>query len=953
MRIDIVEGLAFSKEIVERKELVKKIEIVERKGVEVVFLRSEKGEKKFVNDGSFRYHGGDTSTLVINTDRWSYFEILAILKEMGYRNVKELWYSLGGRVLEDRLELLSDDKGAMHVVTIALLNGKAHLFVVHMVSKPDYIHMLQYDIGEHGEDGKEIGKLGEEGQKEGGEVEEHGNEDAEVGEHGHEAADAEPDEVEEVGEYGDGDGAEDGEVGGGVGEDVVSREENVQEDVGEYGQGDGGENGEVGCGVGDDVVVAEENVQEDAGEYGQGDDGENGEVGCGVGDDVVDAGEYGQGDGGEDAEVGCGVGDDIDASEENVQKDVEGAEDAEVGCGVGDDVVVAEENVQEDAGEYGQGDGGEDGGEYVQEEFDVSSLIGYDEEAFVSEDDLVDVGVHADEQLEDQDCEGSEVEVGPQSCMHRLGAYLILNENLIIVAVFMQVMTQMMKHLDMEILRSSQSPTYGIHNGRKLKISKSDKRRICVKCCGSQGKCPWYAYCAYRSSQTTWQLRKIIDRHTCSREFNISLVYNNQGKAMATAKIDGCFKQKYERLYDYAHELLRSNPGSTVKVKVKRNGDKVIFNRMCVFQSMSIIHLDGCFLKGKYEDELLTAIARDVENKETWTWFLEWLIGDLRGRGLCSRCTSVSDQQKGLLPAIQQLFPSVDQRFCVRHIYANFRKKFPDINLRQLLQMKDVNEEAFKHLIGIPPRFWSKSRFSGRPSCDTLMNNISEAFNSVILDARGKPIITMLEEIRSYLMKRWASNKEKITSLKVSFAPKFKRDYRRSYRRHNIGYLRLQVFEIRHTSNIVEKYVVDVEKRDCSCAKWTVTGIPCCHALTVMRTSYPDILPPPNRVLPGRPRKKRRLKSWEQMRDDTQLGQAGIPNRCGICRQLGHRRTNCPQASQHQHHQAIADPTQASEQQDHQPTPHPNQESQQEDHQPIPHPTQGSQITQDHTSTPV
>jgi len=42
-------------------------------------------------------------------------------------------------------------------------------------------------------------------------------------------------------------------------------------------------------------------------------------------------------------------------------------------------------------------------------------------------------------------------------------------------------------------------------------------------------------------------------------------------------------------------------------------------------------------------------------------------------------------------------------------------------------------------------KFWSKSRFSGRAICDTIVNNMNEAFNSIIVDARDKPIITMLE----------------------------------------------------------------------------------------------------------------------------------------------------------------------------------------------------------------
>jgi len=45
---------------------------------------------------------------------------------------------------------------------------------------------------------------------------------------------------------------------------------------------------------------------------------------------------------------------------------------------------------------------------------------------------------------------------------------------------------------------------------------------------------------------------------------------------------------------------------------------------------------------------------------------------------------------------------------------------------------------------------------------------MSEAFNSVIIDARTKPIISMLEDIRIYLMKRWAKNRKKVKPFKGS-----------------------------------------------------------------------------------------------------------------------------------------------------------------------------------------
>ncbi|KOM38273.1 hypothetical protein LR48_Vigan03g165500 [Vigna angularis] len=70
---------------------------------------------------------------------------MSILKEMGYINVKELWYLVGGgTVLEGRLELLFDDKGACDLLNLAILNGQSHLYVVNMVLDPEYVDMLEY-----------------------------------------------------------------------------------------------------------------------------------------------------------------------------------------------------------------------------------------------------------------------------------------------------------------------------------------------------------------------------------------------------------------------------------------------------------------------------------------------------------------------------------------------------------------------------------------------------------------------------------------------------------------------------------------------------------------------------------------------------------------------------------------------------------------------------------------
>jgi len=235
---------------------------------------------------------------------------------------------------------------------------------------------------------------------------------------------------------------------------------------------------------------------------------------------------------------------------------------------------------------------------------------------------------------------------------------------------------------------------------------------------------------------------------------------------------------------------------------------------------------------------------------------------------------------------------------------------------------------------------------------------MSEAFNSVIVDARGKPIITMLEEIRVYLMERWVTKRKKVTTFEGNICPKVldrlrKENELTKYWIPRLGFCLFltqstysctdmcndicswsgeKIFEVRHISMVGDKYTVNVDAQHCSCRKWLLTVIPCCHAIAAMnfinvnvedfipicfrrstyeeiyqsiifpvngevlweRTPYPDVHPPHKRILPGRPKKKRRLEEWELRKDNTQISKGGHRKKCSICHQIGHNRNNCP-----------------------------------------------------------
>ena len=137
---------------------------------------------------------------------------------------------------------------------------------------------------------------------------------------------------------------------------------------------------------------------------------------------------------------------------------------------------------------------------------------------------------------------------------------------------------------------------------------------------------------------------------------------------------------------------------------------------------------------------------------------------------------------------------------------------------------------------------------------------------------------------------------------------------------------------MRHASNLGEQFVVNIDKMECSCRKWSITRLPCCHAISAMKflnlkgedfianwfrkstyketynsvvypincqqlwevTTYPDVLSPIKRIMPGRPKKKRRLEPWELKKDETALRKGGVRKRCAVCREIGHNRTACP-----------------------------------------------------------
>lgn len=121
----------------------------------------------------------------------------------------------------------------------------------------------------------------------------------------------------------------------------------------------------------------------------------------------------------------------------------------------------------------------------------------------------------------------------------------------------------------------------------------------------------------------------------------------------------------------------------------------------------------------------------EVESLSTWKWFLETLKEELN-IGNTYPWTIMTDKQKGLIPAVQQVFPESEHQFCVRHLYQNFQEHFKGENLKNQLwacarssfvQQWNINMEAMKVLDSdahawlekMPPNTWVRAFFSTFP----------------------------------------------------------------------------------------------------------------------------------------------------------------------------------------------------------------------------------------------
>ncbi|KAJ0034400.1 hypothetical protein Pint_25752 [Pistacia integerrima] len=118
------------------------------------------------------------------------------------------------------------------------------------------------------------------------------------------------------------------------------------------------------------------------------------------------------------------------------------------------------------------------------------------------------------------------------------------------------------------------------------------------------------------------------------------------------------------------------------------------------------------------------------------------------------KITFIFNRQNDLIQALNAVWPKAHLRFCARHIYANFRCTWPEIQYKRMFweASRAINEEAWHYLENIRARHWPEHAFHQQVCCDSIADNTSESFNAWIDVDKNKPIVTLLE---NYLEGIW------------------------------------------------------------------------------------------------------------------------------------------------------------------------------------------------------
>ncbi|XP_010546770.1 PREDICTED: uncharacterized protein LOC104818751 isoform X2 [Tarenaya hassleriana] len=459
------------------------------------------------------------------------------------------------------------------------------------------------------------------------------------------------------------------------------------------------------------------------------------------------------------------------------------------------------------------------------------------------------------------------------------------------------------------------------------------------------------------------------------QEYGIQLNYFQawRGKEIAKEQLQGSYKDGYKQLPVFCEKIMETNPGSLATFTTKEDSS---FHRLFVSFHASLygflqgcrplVFLDSVHLKSKYQGNLLAATSVDgddevfplafgvvdAETDDNWRWFLLQLKS-----ALSTSCpiTFIADRRKGLRESIPEVFEASFHAYCLGHLteelirclkvpfshevkrlivedfYAAAYAPRPDAFQRYVENIKGISLEAYDWILrNSQPDHWANAYFPGS-RYNHMTSNSHELFFNWASYTNDLPITQMVDMIRGKITDLFHARRANMAEteaagrLTPSMEGKLEKESLKAQTLCVTFSADSNEFQVRGDTY----EVVNMDRWDCSCKDWQMSGLPCAHAVAVIayigrshydfcsryftlenyRLTYsqsvnpipsPDreiprdssggsvvtVTPPPTRRPPGRPALKK---------PEAAVGQEAMKRQlqCSKCKGLGHNKSTC------------------------------------------------------------